>query len=100
MMRELLDEMVVRPVDAFRSVVEMLSQQVESGQRIDAIFSRFAHALSSPWPAAKRSSMTNEPSNYSQPGQVSSTGLSDEDRLILDRVEGALADGVALKGWW
>ena len=111
-MRQLLDEMVVRPVDAFRSVVEMLSQEVEGGQRIDAIFSRFAHALSSPWPlgiagqteltseTAKTSSMTNEPSNYSQPIQVSSTGLTDEDRLILDRVEGALTDGVALKNWW
>ncbi len=102
-MRQLLDESVGRPLDALRSVIEMLGQDVEDGPRIDGIFSRFAHALSRPRlcgstaeseltsDPAKEGSMSNEPSN---------TGLTDEDRLILERVGRALADGQALKRWW
>src|SRR5258706_853370 len=102
-MRQLLDEIVGRPLDALRSVVEMLGQDVEDGPRIDGIFSRFAHTLSRPRlpgntaeseltsDPAKEGFMSNEPSN---------TGLTDEDRLILDRVGRALADGQALKRWW
>jgi len=102
-MRQLLDEIVGRPLDALRSVVEMLGQDVEDGPRIDGIFSRFAHALSRPRlcgntaeseltpDPAKEGFMSNEPSN---------TELTNEDRLILDRVSRALADGQALKRWW
>lgn len=102
-MRQLLDEIVGRPLDTLRSVIEMFSQRVEDGPRIDGMVSRFAHTLSRPRlcghtdeseltsDPAKEGFMSNEPSN---------TGLTDEDRLILDRVDRALADGQALKRWW
>src|SRR5207249_4383213 len=101
-----------RPLGALRSVVEMFGQRVEAGQRIDGIFSRFAHTLSGPLRAfgadqgevtsksAKLDSMTDEPNNNGRSSQVNNAGLTDEDRLILDRVDGALADGLALKRWW
>jgi hypothetical protein len=44
--------------------------------------------------------MTEEPNTGARIDQASNAGLTDEDRLILDRVEGALADGRALKRWW
>ena len=111
-MREFFDEMVARPLSALSAAIEMLSQRVEDGPRIDGIFSRFAHALSSArlggradeseltWDATKEDFMSNEPSNNGRSNQAINTGLTDEDRLIIDRVNGALADGQALKLWW
>jgi hypothetical protein len=111
-MRELLDELVVRPLDALRSVMQMWGQRVESGQRIDAMFSRFAHALSSPplrgcdgrtkvnSDTESASFMTGKSGKDSRSNQVSNIGLSSEDRVILDRVDGALSNGRALKRWW
>ena len=107
-MRQLLDEMVARPLGALGSIMDMLGQEVESGQRIDAIFSRFAHGLSSPHsgsdqldliPPARVGSMKNEPNNRAAP-QARASEFTDEDRLVLDRVEGALTDGRELKRWW
>src|SRR2546422_76216 len=33
-------------------------------------------------------------------GHIHNAGLTDEDRALIERVEGARADGVALKRWW
>jgi len=111
-MKEFFDEMVGRPFSALSAVIEMLSQRVEDGPRIDGIFSRFAHALSKPrlhgsadeseltWDGAKVRFMSDQPSNNGRSSQAINTGLTDEDRLIIDRVNGALADGQALKLWW
>jgi hypothetical protein len=43
-----------------------------------------------------KGTITDEPADHI-PNRVA---LSDEDRAIIERVEGALADGVALKRWW
>lgn len=111
-MRQLLDEMVDRPLGALRSVFEMFGQQVEAGQRIDGMLSRFAHTLSGPplrgsadasevtSQSAKLNSMVDEPNTNGRSSQVNTPRLTDEDRLILDRVADALSDGQALKRWW
>jgi hypothetical protein len=111
-MKQLLDEMVARPLGALRSVVEMFGQRVEVGQRIDGILSRFAHTLSGPSllgaagqsevtsQSANFNSMTDETNSNGRSSQVNNAGLTDQDHLILDRVDGALADGQALKRWW
>ena len=111
-MKDLLDEMVARPLGAFRSVVEMFGQRVEVGQRIDGILSRFAHTLSGPSllgaagqsevtsQSANLNSLTDQTNNKGRSSQGNNAGLTDQDHLIIDKVDGALADGQALKRWW
>src|SRR5260370_30312800 len=44
--------------------------------------------------------MINAQSISAQVGGPSTAVLTDRDRAILEGVEGALADGAALKRWW
>jgi hypothetical protein len=108
-MNRLFDEMVTRPLRTFVSVLEMSGQRVEGAQGLDGMFSRFAHTLSRPFPggrAAAAPSARPDPPRGSRAndetaaGLAGGSGFTDEERLILERAEGALADGRALKRWW
>src|SRR5437868_1255510 len=111
-MRRLFDEMMSRPLCALFSTMGMFGAEVGSAQRIDAMVSRFTHALSGPSPrgcddrggATSSMSMGSHTNNKVAPDVGGDSGrdagFTDEDCLILDRVEGALADGRALKRWW
>lgn len=111
-MKQILDEWVGRPVSAFISAMEMFGQRVEGEQIIDGMFSRFAHTLSSPSfgsgkdesevssNLSKENHLKEEPLSGVRVNQVGNVEFTDEDRLILDRVEGALEDGRELKSWW
>lgn len=109
-MTRFIDEMVRRPLCAALSAIELFGENVESQQGIDGMFSRLAHNLISPTICCNGPLSLS--SANSQPGSMADTSrqvladrsiaseFTDEDRLILKRVEGALADGRALKRWW
>lgn len=109
-MRGFIDEMVRRPLCAVVSAIEMFNQNVELGQGIDGMFSRFAHNLTGPTiccngplslPASQSQlSAMEHQSNRESVDQAINAEFTDEDWLILERVEGALADGRVLKRWW
>ncbi len=109
-MGQLLDEMIGRPLRAVFLGMEMFNQRVDSTRAIDGMFSRVAHALSQPRSRNDRSEatsnlsqgsrMNNEPATGARINQLNSAVFTDKDRLLLDRVENALADGRALKRWW
>ncbi len=102
-----IDEMVKRPLCAVLSAIEMFNQNVETGQGIDAMFSRFAHNLTSPTtccngPISLPSNLSeHSPQNKTMNGSdLTNAEFTDEDRVILERVEGALAEGRVLKRFW
>lgn len=97
-MNRLFDEMVTRPLRAFASAAEVLGQGGDASRGVDGMLSRFAHTLSSASPRAGGAYGSDDDAT-----RADATGRSqftDDDRLILERVEGALADGRALKRWW
>ena len=96
-MNRLFDEMVTRPLRTFNSVAEMFAQGGEAARGVDGMLSRFAHTLSRPAPPARAAGDGSRGVRVDGAGRAEFT---DDDRLILDRVEGALADGRALKRWW
>ena len=110
-MKQLFDELVTRPLSTFISVMEMFSERVQSAQGIDGMLSRFAHTLSSPPLSgsdggkeilanlSRTDPISNDSANSNFTDQLTSD-FSDEDRRILERVEGACADGRTLKLWW
>src|SRR5438105_15806751 len=108
-MRRLFDEMMSRPLCALFSTMGMFGAEVGSAQRIDAMVSRFTHALSGPAPrgcddrggATSSTSMESHMNNKAAPDvrgdSASDVGFTEEDCLIIDRVDCALATGRALK---
>jgi hypothetical protein len=96
-MNSLFDEMVTRPLRTLIFVMEMFGRGGKVTDGVDGMVSRFAHTLSSPSPHA--CAAFDELRGEAQRGGAGAR-LTDDDRLILDRVEGALADGRALKRWW
>lgn len=110
-MTRLFDEMVMRPLRTFISVTEMFAQGGEVTQGVDGMLSRLAHTLSSPSPRARaavdelrgevwRGGTYEGRTAGVHAAEAGRAEFTDDDRLILDRVEGALADGRALKRWW
>jgi hypothetical protein len=101
----LFDEMVTRPLRAFVSAAEMLGRTGDGAQGVDGMFSRFAHTLSSPSPGARAAgegTRVYAPRGSGARAEATSeaAAFTDEDRLILDQVDGVLSDGRALRRWW
>jgi hypothetical protein len=105
-MNRLFDEMVTRPLRTFISVTEMLARGGEVTQGVDGMLSRLAHTLSSPSPRASAAGdelsggVKRGGADESWNAGAAPVAFTDDDRLILERVEGALANGRALKRWW
>ncbi|HEV7892442.1 MAG TPA: hypothetical protein VGP08_17490 [Pyrinomonadaceae bacterium] len=97
-MSRLFDEMVTRPLRAFASAAEVLGQGGDASRGIDGMLSRFAHTLGSASPRARAGGAYER--DDARDGAARGAEFTDDDRLILERVEGALADGRALKRWW
>lgn len=73
------------------------------------MLSRLAHSLSNPSPGsccgelrnpASHEDARNQPPAGMTANQANGAQFTDADRLVIERVEGALADGRALKQWW
>lgn len=68
-MRRLLDQMVVRPLNALLSGVELLNRGVSGTQLFDAMVSRMVHTLSSPHASrpGPRAEQSNPPPRHPAP---------------------------------
>jgi len=109
-MNQILDEFVTRPLGAALSAIEMFGQGAEGLRGIDGMLSRLAHSLSNPSPgnccgelgnaASQGDTRSMQPTADMISNQANGAQFTDEDRLVIERVDGALADGRALKRWW
>jgi hypothetical protein len=124
MMRLLFDQIIMQPLLAFASSMEILGQKMNGMQKIDGMVSRIVHTLSrtpdsrsglereatisitkgdhghGKETTLKGSSVSNQRIASAQIDQGRSAALTNQDHSILQRAEKALADGLALKRWW
>src|SRR2546423_9915268 len=117
-MRRYFEQMFLRPLSAFFSSAELLNRRMSGAQMIDGMVSRMVHTLSGPHESRldpRSDSANGAPGrpppvkgghlSYRQEGsawetQWGATALTEEDRAVINTVEGFLRDGLALKRWW
>lgn len=93
-MMRIFNEMFERPLAAFASSMEMLGQRAQGMQSLDGMARQIAHTLS-------RASVGGSIHKSDATTFVAkSADLTEQDRLVLQRVDSYLSSGLALKRWW
>ncbi len=93
-MMRILNEMFERPLEAFASSIEMLGQRTQGMRSLDGMVRRMVNTLSRP-PVGGSVHESDAATLVAE-----SADFTEQDRLILQRVDSYLSSGLALKRWW